>query len=40
MEDPYSGTRQLDPTDAPNESAARELVARWLSEGVDGVSAP
>ena len=40
MEDPYTGTRLLDPADAPDEAAARALVERWLAEGLNGVSAP
>jgi len=40
MVDPYSGERQFDPSEIPDEAAARALVERWLSEGVDGVRKP
>lgn len=40
MVDPYTGMRQLDPAETPNEAEARALVERWLSGGVDGVRPP
>lgn len=40
MPDPYTGERQFDPSEVPDEAAARALVERWLSEGVPGVRAP
>lgn len=40
MIDPYTGHQQFDPSSIPDEAAARVLVERWLSEGVNGASAP
>ena len=40
MVDPYTGVRLLEPADLPDEAAAREIVDRWVRDGVDGVRAP
>jgi len=39
-EDPFTGQRILDLSDAPDEQEARALVERWLTEGLDGARAP